>query len=538
MSEFTFTENGETYVVKGPNGMTIEQARSIFSQQFNTGALTGFNVGDTLSAATQAADGLITAAPQLSQGIAVAAKILPTGINASTITAALGPNGSAAAGQVTSALQGTVAAAASTLTTGSANFSRFTGGISTQVQTSGIANIGLNSSVATRALTGQAAQIGSVANTALNTLTRSIAAVPLQGIDTANFSKQLPSLGGIGNLSQTDVTGTLAQASKIVGQSFSKVTNSLGVGKFGFDVSQLERAGVVKPGTASTFLQSGSQNLVGVLKSPTVWTGKDGIKNLDGLLKNSGLQDKIQQGLMTSGMNDIKQLGIPVDGLKPEALSGLLTNAAKSVPATVSWITNSPTVPQIPTIPGGDIKKAFNNMASNAAFAVKFTNNKVESALKQQEPVDPSTDTVNSKTVDAAATRLVGNNKVPNVVPDGTISSARAAVLGWADFTLEQNASLDALEQKLIQLTNSRGPITQQQWNTVNQEFQIIKTTISSRSTGLQDAAVNAINSVPADQRDNLKRVFEAAQNTAKLLSEIDARIKKLIADLANKIAT
>jgi hypothetical protein len=128
----------------------------------------------------------------------------------------------------------------------------------------------------------------------------------------------------------------LAQASKLVGQGAGTISNALGVGKFGLDAPQLEKAGLVKPGTAAAFLAQGDNDLVSVLKSPTVWTGKEGVKSLDGLLSNTGLQDKVQQDLMKTGLNELKSVGIPTDKFSPQALSGLATNAAKSVTDTVS----------------------------------------------------------------------------------------------------------------------------------------------------------------------------------------------------------
>ena len=38
-----------------------------------------------------------------------------------------------------------------------------------------------------------------------------------------------------------------------------------------------------------------------MLKSPSVWTGKDGINQVENLLTNTAAQNKIQQGLMTTG---------------------------------------------------------------------------------------------------------------------------------------------------------------------------------------------------------------------------------------------
>jgi hypothetical protein len=214
-------------------------------------------------------------------------------------------------------------------------------------------------------------------------------------------------------MSLPDVTGTLAQASKLVGQGAGTISNSLGAGKFGLDAGQLERWGLVKPGTAATFLGQGSSNLVSVLKSPTVWTGKDGVKSLSGLLGNTGLQNKIQQGLMTTGVTDLKSLGIPTDKLTPQALSGLATNAAKSVSDTLDWAKNTPGLP-------ADIKSNFDAAAVNGAFAVNLSQTKVDFSMLQEYTPLAAVGTVNTDTLDAAAKRIVGNAKVPSILPTET----------------------------------------------------------------------------------------------------------------------
>ena len=69
MSEFKFSLDaaGEVFTVKAPPGMTFDQAKAIFDKQASTGSLTGLKVGDALSAATQATQGLSSAAASLSQ---------------------------------------------------------------------------------------------------------------------------------------------------------------------------------------------------------------------------------------------------------------------------------------------------------------------------------------------------------------------------------------------------------------------------------------------------------------------------------------
>lgn len=415
MSTFNFEFNGQKFEVKAPTGVTFEQAKAVFDQQTASGGLTGFRVGDVLSPATQAASGLAAAQSQLTQGLASLTSRLPAGTNLNSLTASIGTLGQGAGTQVASALQGG-AAAFNSLTNGA--------GGGTAAISSALSGVGTgfslpSSSAITGALTGAAARAGSLASTAVNTLSGLVKSTPTEGINAADFAKQGPALAGLGSMSLPDVTGTLAQASKLVGQNADTISNTAGAGKFGLDAGQLERWGLVKPGTAAKFLSQGSSDLVGVLKSPTVWTGKDGVKSLDGLLGNDGLQNKIQQELMTSGVADLKSLGVPTDKLTPQALSGLATNAAKSVSNTLDWAKNSPDLP-------ANIKSKFDAAAVNGAFAVNLAQTKIDPSMLQEYTPVAAVDTVNTDTLEAAAKRIVGNAKVPSILPVNIEISAYA----------------------------------------------------------------------------------------------------------------
>jgi hypothetical protein len=413
MSIFNFEFNGQKFEVKAPTGATFEQAKAVFDQQTASGGLTGFRVGDVLSPATQAAGGLAAAQSQLTQGLASLTSRLPAGTNLNSLTASIGTLGQGAGTQVASALQGG-AAAFNSLTTGAGGG---TAAISSVLSGAGTGFSFPSAPAITGALTGAAARAGSLASTAVNTLSGLVKSTPTEGINASDFAKQGPALAGLGSMSLPDVTSTLAQASKLVGQNADTISNTAGAGKFGLDASQLERWGLVKPGTAAKFLSQGSSDLVGVLKSPTVWTGKDGVKSLDGLLGNDGLQNKIQQGLMTSGVADLKSLGLPTDKLTPQALSGLATNAAKSVPNTLDWAKNTPGLP-------ADIKSKFDAAAVNGAFAVNLAQTKIDPSMLQEYTPVAATDTVNTDTLEAAAKRIVGNAKVPSILPVAIESSA------------------------------------------------------------------------------------------------------------------
>jgi hypothetical protein len=407
MSTFNFTNSkGESFEVRGPEGMTEDQARAIFDQQSNTGSLNGLSIGAAISAATQLAGGLSSASAMLSQATAGLKGILPPGTNLNSITSMLGPGGAAAATQTASSLLGG-AASFNSLTTGA---SAATGAISKALSGGGNSGFTLPSPAGVvGALTGADAQTGSLASQTVSKIGGALTGAVTNGINIADFSKQGPALGGIDGMSLPDVTGALASASKLVGQGVDKISDALGVGKFGMDPKQLERAGLIKPGSAASFLASGATNIAAMLKSPKVWTGKDGATSLTSFLGNSTLQDKTQQSLMQTGLGELKQLGVPVDKLNPAALSGLATNAAKSVSDTVDWVKNSPSLPD-------GVKSAFDSVASAGAFAANFVSEKVELPWVKESAPEPAVGTVDAATVSAAAERIVGNSKVPPVL--------------------------------------------------------------------------------------------------------------------------
>ena len=530
MSTFNFEFNGQKFEIKAPTGATFEQAKAVFDQQTASGGLTGFRVGDVLSPATQAAGGLASAQSQLTQGLASLANKLPGGTNLSSLTASIGTLGQGASTQVASVLQGG-AAAFNSLTTGAGGA---TASISSALSGAGAGFSFPSPSAITGALTGAAAQVGSLASTAVGTISGLIKGTPTNGINVADFAKQGPALSGISNMSLPDVTGALAQASKLVGQGASTISNTLGAGKFGFDAGQLERAGLVKPGTAAAFLAAGANDLTSVLKSPTVWTGKDGVKGLDGLLSNSGLQDKVQQGLMKSGLNDLKSIGIPTDKLTPQALSGLATNAAKSVTDTANWAKNAPGLP-------ADIKAKFDATAVNGAFAVNLTQAKVDEPVLQETKPIAADNTVNSATVDAAAKRVTGDERVPQV--SSSNSTSDVAIFAFAEFLSSLNASFSALKTKINSIDQEYQTITQEQWNIVNGEAVALRATVRARFRDLEAAAIKEYEKLPDigegqtyGQRTAVRQ-HNSTTETFRLVTEISEEVRKLLKDLANKIS-
>lgn len=403
------TANGSsrTFEVKGPPGLTFEQAKAIFDKQASTGALVGYKPGDILSAATQAANGLPGAQAQLDQAL-------------SGITGALGAGIPGAAGAIGTARQ----------LVGNANQLLVQGGQVLEQAAGG--NFGIAGPAVANAseLIATAQASGSQAITFVETLNKSIATASVTApIDVAAFAKTTTALNKIESMSVSDVTAVVAQAKNLVDQSPSTVSNTKGVGSVGLNIQQLESAGLVKPGTSaqvSNLTQIGA-TLAGVLKSPTVWTGKDGITSLGSLTSNPAKQEAVLQELMAKGVNDLAAVGVPIKSLSPQGLAGTALSAAKSVPGTEAFLKGLP----IPGDATGALKAEFEKNIRDGAFAVSLAENKIPEAFKEIDLPIPANNTVNRETLNAAVGRIVGNDKVP--IPNyGSISKFERALFANA----------------------------------------------------------------------------------------------------------
>jgi hypothetical protein len=381
--------SARTFEVKGPPGLTFEQAKAIFDKQVSTGSLVGYKPGDILSAATQAANGLPGAQAQLDQAL-------------SGVTGALGAGIPGATAAIGSARQ----------LAGNANQTLLQGGQLLEQAARG--NFGIAGPAVANAgeLVATVQASGSEAIAYVNTINRAITTVPVTApIDVAAFAKTTTALNKIESMSVSDVTAVVAQAKNLVDQPPTAVSNAKGVGSVGLNLQQLESAGLVKPGTSAQVASLGviGTTLTSVLKSPTVWTGKDGITSLGSLTSNPAKQESILQDLMSKGVNDLAAVGVPVKSLSPQGLAGTALNAAKSVPGTEAFLKGLP----IPNDPTGALKAEFEKNVRDGAFAVNLAEGKLPDAFKEIEFPIPADNTVNRETLNAAMSRIVGNNKVP-----------------------------------------------------------------------------------------------------------------------------
>lgn len=534
MAEFTFTSSdGKPFSIKGPEGLTRDQAEAIFKKQDSTGSLVGFKPGDSLSAASQAADGLASAQGALQQaqgGIAGAlggvGSVSPLG----SISKALGAAGGAGGGSLAATAAGLTAAIGPAVSAAS-------GAISSTI--AGAVNAG-------KALVNAAVIQGSTAVASIQTINKTITDFPITNpINTANFTKVASGVTGasavsaIGPMSVPEVNGVLAQAKNLVGQASTTISNNKGLGSFGFDLKQLETAGYVKPGVAALAAQ-GASLFSSVAKSPAAWTGKDGIKSATDLLGNAGKQSQIQQDLMTKGVAGLGAVGVPVQNLSSQGIAGMALNAAKSLPNAEAFAKGLP----IPGDATGATQAAFSSAVRDGAFAVNLVNTKIPTAFKQQDIPVPKSDTVNRATLNAASTRVVGDDKIP--VPSYTakantgtasdyITQVTAFFNDWLSPTEQKFAALDP---KIAALENQQ-TITQSQYNALNSERDAIRNYYNINAIPKATALVDLYNSLPASERATINGTefsVSAIASKVQAAAAVSAQQKERLYALSLKI--
>ena len=130
----------------------------------------------------------------------------------------------------------------------------------------------------------------------------------------------------IGSLTSTQTQALMAQVVNTVNQPATTITDTRGVGQYGFSCQQLEMAGYVKPGTWQQFVLPGPSTLTEVLSAPGIWTGLNGIYSLDQFLASKSAQNDCQAKLMKNGYNSLQAAGV------------IKTPGAQSVSAVVGTV--------------------------------------------------------------------------------------------------------------------------------------------------------------------------------------------------------
>ena len=160
-------------------------------------------------------------------------------------------------------------------------------------------------------------------------------------ITVSNFVDTRTTAQSIGAIGSTQIQGLVAQTAASVNQATDVITNTKGLGQFGLSADQLQMAGLIKPGLADQINLDPSK-FTSILSSPTSWTGKLGATDITSVLSSSSLQTSVQQGLMSTNFDQLKQLGA-ITGLESATQLGPLVNVATKFgvgPAT-EWLSSA-----------------------------------------------------------------------------------------------------------------------------------------------------------------------------------------------------
>jgi hypothetical protein len=114
----------------------------------------------------------------------------------------------------------------------------------------------------------------------------------------------------VGLLDPYQVQKLLAQVANLVDQESDQISQTKGIGRYGFTAYALEEAGYVKPGTSLRFFAVNPEDFVSVMSSPSVWTGRDGVYSLSDLLSDTSLQNRVQVQLMQQGYEQLLEQGV------------------------------------------------------------------------------------------------------------------------------------------------------------------------------------------------------------------------------------
>ena len=114
---------------------------------------------------------------------------------------------------------------------------------------------------------------------------------PLQTpITAADYALTGP-VTGVGPLSPEEVQGLITATEVYVDQPPDEITDD-GIGTYNLTPESLEKTGYLKPGT------SNYPDFACVIGTPSVWTGKDGVTSVAGILDDPALQTRIQNGVL------------------------------------------------------------------------------------------------------------------------------------------------------------------------------------------------------------------------------------------------
>lgn len=225
--------------------------------------------------------------------------------------------------------------------------------------------------------------------------------LPVQnGLTPSDFLKQPINPNNIGPVNAAQVKGLLGQLEASTRLSIAGTIS--GIGTYGIPPQQLEAAGYLKVGTTEAYLK-GEANVVTVLNSPAVWTGKNGISSLARFLESSTQQATGAYNVMLAAYTTLAKQGA-LSGTSVNGVSAMLYGSLKYGTETmVSWSKGQSS---------GNMVNSINQAAKQGSFAIGFVNDLPLGATGQSVATG-FTQVTNRKVIDTVVARILNNNKIP-----------------------------------------------------------------------------------------------------------------------------
>jgi len=157
-------------------------------------------------------------------------------------------------------------------------------------------------------------------------------------INPIDFLKGKIPFNEVGGLTADQVSSMSLQYAKNIGQAYNKISNDGIIGKYGLDAQKLEQLGMIKPGTSAMIHTPGFAGPL--LSDKSVWTGKNGIEDLNGLLQSESVQDTLHGELLNNANTMLLKQGLINGQETAESLSGMLQGAIAVGPDAVNSLIN------------------------------------------------------------------------------------------------------------------------------------------------------------------------------------------------------
>lgn len=178
-----------------------------------------------------------------------------------------------------------------------------------------------------------------------NTITQADYVQVVSNPDEGTYSQGPAAIGTGGNaLLAPQIQALMAQLAAIVNQGSNIITQAKGVGTYGFNAQQLERAGYIKPGYAQSYCAINAStlanptNFVSFMQSPSPWTGLNGINSVNDILSNPPIQNQIQEYLMNQSYDAFVAAGLIIPSKAkvstPSISTGYVYNSTGNLEAT------------------------------------------------------------------------------------------------------------------------------------------------------------------------------------------------------------